>query len=459
MTAHRPLAGLKPRHRRAPASPCWGHGQAQQAFAVAVGLFRDGRADEALDACNQVLRIDADHVGAHHLSASIHHGAGRSDQALVHLEHAVMLAPEAAALHNDLGVVARAVGDAARAAHAFAQATGLDPTLAEAHNNLGTVHHARGEPDKAAQAFAAAIHHRPDYINARYNLGAALQAARHPEAALVAFQDLLTLAPDHIAGRFELATVLVALGREAEASTAFERVLASDPADPFGARARLAALGRGPTPSRTSLPQLLRTYRGKADTWDRLSGYLAARLVATTAAALPRRAKPPEVLDIGCGTGLVAEALSMDRARLVGVDLSPEMLAHARAKGLYDALYEADLETFMTGRPDAFDLVIGAAVLIHFGDLGPVLCAVAGCLRPGGRAVFTLLDHDAVNPLSHGVARHPQLLGGGCFAHGTSYLTRTVSAAGLMLVELRRATHEGNAQEAIPGLVVTIAKP
>lgn len=441
---------------------------ALQAFARAVGLFSDGRAEEAAAACSRVLGIDPDHVGAHHLSGLIHHQAGRPDRALSHLERAAALAPGMAALHNDLGVAARAAGDIDRAEQAFARAAALAPGLAEAHNNLGTVCHARGRPDEAVRAFEAAIRHRPDYVNARYNLGAALQAAGRPEAALAAFDDLLALAPDHAAGQFDRGTVLAGLGRTAEAAAAFERALACDPADPFGARARLAALGRGPTPERTSLPLLLRTYRSKADDWDGQAGYRAAHLVAAAVAALPARTAAPDILDIGCGTGLVAEALAgtagmgsqwMRAAAMTGVDLSPEMLAHARAKGLYDVLHQADLVTFMTGRPAGFDLVTGAAVLIHFGDLGPVLAAIARCLRPGGHAVLTLLDHDAVDPSGHGVASHPLLLGGGCFAHGSGHLAGRATAAGLDVVDLQRAVHEGNALEEIPGLVATLARP
>ena len=51
------------------------------------------------------------------------------------------------------------------------------------------------------------------------------------------------------------------------------------------------------------------------------------------------------ILDLGCGTGLAGLAFQPLAARLDGVDLSPAMIEKARARGIYDHLDVADLET------------------------------------------------------------------------------------------------------------------
>ncbi|WP_309050958.1 class I SAM-dependent methyltransferase [Streptomyces sp.] len=89
------------------------------------------------------------------------------------------------------------------------------------------------------------------------------------------------------------------------------------------------------------------------------------------------------VLDIGVGTGIVAAELAARGHRVHGLDLSPGMLARARAR-LGDRVAVAD-----AGRLPVRDGVVGQAVstwLLHAGpDRRAVFSEVARVLRPGGR--------------------------------------------------------------------------
>ncbi len=97
------------------------------------------------------------------------------------------------------------------------------------------------------------------------------------------------------------------------------------------------------------------------------------------------------VLDAGCGTGLVGEALShMGFGDIVGADLSPEMLKTAETLGVYRRLFEQDLGTTIAAPDNAF------AAVTCFGSLGPGH-APPDCLdefirvtRPGGHVVFNV---------------------------------------------------------------------
>lgn len=91
----------------------------------------------------------------------------------------------------------------------------------------------------------------------------------------------------------------------------------------------------------------LRLYAGWADSYDAdWAASMDYRLPAEVAAALLRMGTPEgAVLDVGAGTGLLAAALRGlgFRGPVDAVDLSTEMLAVARQKGLYRALIEADI--------------------------------------------------------------------------------------------------------------------
>lgn len=91
--------------------------------------------------------------------------------------------------------------------------------------------------------------------------------------------------------------------------------------------------------------------------------------------------------DIGCGTGLVAEALALPPERIEGFDISPEMLEKARAKGLYATLHCTDLTQPLPPDP-RFGSIVSAGTFTH-GHLGPeALENLLALARPG--ALFVI---------------------------------------------------------------------
>ncbi len=84
-----------------------------------------------------------------------------------------------------------------------------------------------------------------------------------------------------------------------------------------------------------------------------------------------KHAEPADrpVADIGCGTGLVAEAMNLPKDIIHGFDISPDMLEKSRRKGLYAGLHTVDLTAPFTP-PAVFGAVVSAGTFTH-GHLGP----------------------------------------------------------------------------------------
>ena len=105
--------------------------------------------------------------------------------------------------------------------------------------------------------------------------------------------------------------------------------------------------------------------------------------VATVAWAGVQRAA-----DLGCGTGRTAAWLKAHGvARVDGIDGSPEMLARARQRGVFDHLAVADVAA--TGLDTgAYDLVTTSLVDEHLADLRPLYRESARLAQPGGAHVL-----------------------------------------------------------------------
>lgn len=82
------------------------------------------------------------------------------------------------------------------------------------------------------------------------------------------------------------------------------------------------------------------------------------------------------ILDLGCGTGLLGEKIKNIDNRIFGVDISAEMLVIAATKGIYADLYNQDIETFLQANRHKFDYVTAADVFCYFGDLEKIIKAV-----------------------------------------------------------------------------------
>ncbi|MEM0906118.1 MAG: class I SAM-dependent methyltransferase [Pseudomonadota bacterium] len=139
--------------------------------------------------------------------------------------------------------------------------------------------------------------------------------------------------------------------------------------------------------------RLRKFYDNWASDYDRAMaddvGFIGPKLVAGALAKhLP--AMGP-VLDVGCGTGMLAVELARHgRYPMDGMDLSPGMLAHARKRGHYRKLIEANAnERFPF--PDGTFLGVASSGVFTTGHVGPErLAELVRVAAPGGVIVFTV---------------------------------------------------------------------
>lgn len=104
----------------------------------------------------------------------------------------------------------------------------------------------------------------------------------------------------------------------------------------------------------------------------------------------------PRILDVGCGGGLLAEALAQAGARVTAIDLSQPTLEaarrHARARGLNIHYRCLSAEQIAHEATDSFDVATCMEMLEHVPAPANVIAACARVLKPGGRVFFSTID-------------------------------------------------------------------
>ena len=117
------------------------------------------------------------------------------------------------------------------------------------------------------------------------------------------------------------------------------------------------------------------------------------------------------VLDVCCGTGIAAEEAVRRGAAVTGVDLSEDMIAAARGKGLKADFRTGDAET-LPFADTSFDSVVCNFGILHLPDPARAMAEVARVLAPGGRYAYATWRGPEVSPFY-------RVILGALSAHGT----------------------------------------
>jgi predicted TPR repeat methyltransferase len=131
---------------------------------------------------------------------------------------------------------------------------------------------------------------------------------------------------------------------------------------------------------------------------------------------------------------------------LIGVDLSARMLKVAQQRRVYDDLVCSELTEYLRTRTQAFDLVMASDVLVYFGDLAEVLCAVRGTLTEGGFFGFSV---------EAGENQDFELKPTRRYAHSGAYLRRVAQDQGFVTETIEsKVTRQEDGKELLGYLAV-----
>ena len=425
-----------------------------EAIAVAIELQKQQQFAEAEQLYARVLDVAPYHPDALHYTGLLAHQRGRRDEAVALIEKSLALAPNQADWHSNYAIVLQSQSRLDEAIAEYQRAISIDPHHANAHSNIGVLLRVTGKTVEAEAAYRTAIRLAPNHADAYTNLGILLNSLGRTKEASDCFCKALTLRPKHRDTRRLLALAHCMIGEVDEAVKLLEEWLKDEPGDPIAAHMLAASTGRD-VPPRASDAFVVKTFDDFAASFEAKLESLSYRAPALIADTLADAGLVPDgrlvMLDAGCGTGLCGALLRPYASRLVGIDLSGGMLEHARRKGIYTDLAQAELTEFLTTQHQVFDVIVAADTLVYAGDLRPFCNAAAGALRRSGLLAFTVEHSTRQDDPGLRLEMH------GRYSHSDGYVRGVLEEAGLS-VHIERADLRTEAGEPVAGLVVRAAK-
>ena len=424
----------------------------QDRILAAIAAHRSGNLDEAEKVYLAVLETQPDNVDALHYLGLLAHQRGRPAPAIDLIVRALELDPTYFDALNNLGNIYLR-SDVTAAISMYHAALKLRPDHPEATRNLGIALGRLKRHEEAVELFERGVRERPDHLDNYYSLSVAYKDLERYDDALATLRKAIALKPE-AEGFRRLGPMLYGLGRIEEAAGVYEAWLRADPGNPVASH-MLAACTSKEVPARAADAFVTRVFDGFAESFDEvLMNRLEYRAPELVGEALRRGAGEPrgdlDIVDAGCGTGLLAEYLKPYARRLVGVDLSSKMLAKAAGRP-YNWLVVHELATFLDLMPRSFDVVASSDTLVYFGDLREVLAAAGRSLREGGRLVFTLEHAADEAEVPAGYRIHPH----GRYSHTEPYVRGTLAQADFEAIEIDKAHLRREGSIYVEGLVVS----
>ena len=441
-----------------------------EAHAIVADCFaKEGNLVQALESCERIISIDDKIADAHFNRGCALAELKRYGDALASYDRAVLLDPNNAIAHCSRGNTLNHLKRHQEALPAYDRALSLNPKLAQAWLGRGNVFFEQRRHDEALAACAKALERAPHLVAAWLCRGNVFHDLNRHDEALAAYDKALSTDPKLAPAWLGRGNALYALKRHGDALAAYDKALSFDPklaqawlgrgniffeqhrqdealtacgkaiafrAD-FGALAlsgrrdeavaayrkalelggnpevigyNLAALGAAAIPAASPAETVVKVFDDYAESFDEHLNALKYQSPALLL-ALTRRFAPggtADVLDLGCGTGLVGQQFRSLARTLTGVDVSTNMLARARQRGLYDHLVCGDIDQFLKAQERTFDLVVAADVFIYIGDLSSVFRGVRAVLRDHGLFCFSVEATDEGDYVLRSTLRYAQ---------------------------------------------------
>lgn len=417
-------------------------------------LIGSGKLTEAADRLNSALKSSPGDARVFLMGMRLAEAANNPKGALESARKAVALAPDWAVAVTELAFLLARQNQFQEAMEHAEKAVRMDGNNPELLARVIDIAHRAQNFERAIEWLERATAISPDSVHIKLLLARDWRLTGQHEKALAAYGRLLEAQPSNSHALMGRAQTALGMGDLALALKDCEALLALHPDDEEVQF--YLELARGHTPKRQPAKLIRSLHDGLAEVFDQ-------HVVAGLKYKLPREVarlisdRYPDlalnVLDLGCGTGLLGACLGRLKGALVGVDLSLPMIQQAHRHGVYDKFHNVDLLDALDATPEAlYDVIAALDAFIYVGDISKAIPDAFRILRPGGHFIFsceTALESEA------DLVLRPTYR----YAHKASRVEAMCRAAGFDPVALDAMTLRYEAHQPVVGFLVVARKP
>ncbi|HJQ17497.1 MAG TPA: sulfotransferase [Allosphingosinicella sp.] len=200
-----------------------------KAVEMAGKLFAQGRYQQAVDLCRQIIKNHPNNGDAYNIMGVSLNALGQSQEGVAMLREAIKRMPGNAIFHANLGEIERQRRHPVEARQSLMKAVQLDPKQASAHNNLGILHFERREYRLAVASYLKAVEANPRFAEAYNNLANASRFVGEHDKALGYYHKALQFREQYPEAYNNLGTLLRDQGKLPEAEHAYRKAMMQNP--------------------------------------------------------------------------------------------------------------------------------------------------------------------------------------------------------------------------------------
>ena len=413
-----------------------------------------GRLSEAASMLNELAQGDPSDARVYIAGWMLASKAGNPAAALQSAQRAVSLSPMSGIAHYCLSEAQQGKGDVAAARASINQALMLAPTNLRFRELAVNLANAQADHAASEGHLRAAFAQSPDIPGIKSMIGNALRYQSKFDEAETWLSEALAINPDDVDALHGSAMVAYLQDDRATAQHYLTAALKHRPTD--AGYLYLDAVFKGEAPSQPPEAMtrgLFDRYANRFDT--HLVGALKYRVPQKVSAAI--LAQFPDrklnILDLGCGTGLLGASLGRIDGFFVGVDLSMSMLEEATKHNIYSRLHQVNLlDALEATDANEYEVIVAADVFIYLGALDAAIANAFKVLRPGGSMFFSCEDTPDDGP--DFVVRKSMR-----YAQSQKYVKRLLDATGFAVPSIEAIDVRMEQDEAITGFLVSVQKP
>ncbi|MBQ49224.1 MAG: hypothetical protein CMP10_17735 [Zetaproteobacteria bacterium] len=337
--------------------------------------------------------------------------------------------------------------------------------VSEKLNDRAVIHQLKGDYKAAFQTWSKAISVCDDYHIPWYNLGNLLRTVKKYEAAAWFYERAIDIQPDMIDAWRNLAPIYRHLGDRNKALACYNTILNFMPNDETALHFQAALEERKLSeahnrqdgkllPSEGALNEIENEFYGQeaphqyvkdlfngcSKTFDQQLlvnlNYTAPEIFTEIIKEISQKSTSttplfPKAADLGCGTGIIGKVIRPYSDFMEGVDLAGGMLDVAESKKIYDVLNETDISSWLTEtKPQQWNLIIMADVLLYLGDLGELIQKVKNALCSNSWFMFTTEENENSDSF--------HLQKSGRFAHSFAYTKSILESLSFSIYNYQR---------------------